>query len=60
MDPGLAGALHIRDDLQYRLFDVISGRQKGPCRAGADLKYDLYVAMDAATRAQWLRLERCD
>ena len=27
---------------------------------GADLKWSFYVAMDAATRMQLLRLERCD
>lgn len=60
IDGGLADALWIRDERSYRLVDVFSGQQQGGCRSGADLKWDLYVAMDRATRAQWLRLEVCN
>ena len=59
LPPDLAGQLRIRDDYRYRLVDVISNRQLGLCRSGADLKWEIYVAMDAGTRIQWLRLERC-
>lgn len=60
IDPQLADTLLIRDELSYRLWDVISGQQKGPCQRGADLKWNFYVSMDAGTRAQWLRLETCN
>ena len=58
--PDLAGKLHMDDGRRYKLVDAISGQQAGGCRAGSEMKSDLYVAMDAATRAQWLRLESCD
>ncbi len=58
--PDLATALSLSDELSYRLVDAISETQQGACRSGADLKWDFYVAMDADTRAQWLRLERCE
>ncbi|MFH1808054.1 MAG: hypothetical protein ABIJ09_04875 [Pseudomonadota bacterium] len=60
LPPDLAAAMSLRDDLSYRLVDAISGLQQGSCRRGADLKWDFYVALDASTRAQWLRLERCE
>ena len=40
--------------------DVTSGAATVSCRSGADLKYSLDIAMDAGTRALWLRLERCN
>lgn len=58
--PDLAGKLHIEDGRSYRLVDILSGRQAGDCHLGADLKWSLYVAMDRATRAQWLRVEACN
>jgi glycosidase len=58
--PDLAGKLHIDDGRQYKLVDVLSGQQAGNCRSGADLKWELYVKMDAGTRSQWLRLETCN
>ncbi len=58
--PELGDALWIRDDRSYKLVDVISGHQMGGCTSGAVLKWNLYVEMDAGTRAQWLRLEVCD
>ncbi|MFH1808063.1 MAG: alpha-amylase family glycosyl hydrolase [Pseudomonadota bacterium] len=60
LPPDLAAALSLRDNLRYRLVDAIGGAQQGACRSGAELKWDFYVSMDADTRAQWLRLERCD
>jgi hypothetical protein len=57
--PELAAQLHIDDARYYRLYDVLSGTQLGSCKRGADLKWDLYVAMGAGTRAQWARLETC-
>lgn len=56
---GVAEAALLRDDLSYRLVDIISNEQMGTCRTGAELKWDLPVVMGAATRIQWLRLERC-
>lgn len=57
----LAGRLSISDDRQYRLTDVLAGAPVAGCRRGATFKSEgLYVAMKAATRAQWLRLESCD
>jgi hypothetical protein len=58
--PAVADAMWLRDDYSYRLFDLISQRYLGSCRRGSDLKWSFYVAMDAGTRAQWLRLEKCD
>jgi hypothetical protein len=58
--PELADQLWVRDWRQYRLVDVLSGQQLGPCRSGAELKWSFYVAMDAGTRMQWMRLEACD
>ena len=48
-------------DLQasYRLVDVFTGRATGACRSGSELAWDFYVSLPAATRLQWLRLERC-
>jgi hypothetical protein len=60
INPGLAGALNIQDGNWYRLVDVMGGQQMAPCKSGADLKWELYVKMDAGTRAQWLRLELCN
>lgn len=59
LDPALASDLWIQGNREYRFFDVLSGTYKGGCRTGAELAHDLYVAMDANTRAQWLRLESC-
>ncbi len=55
----LAGKLHIDDGRQYKLVDVLSGQQRGSCRSGADLKWELYVSMGEGERSQWLRLETC-
>jgi hypothetical protein len=60
IDPGLADALWLRDGRSYKLVDIVSGQQMGGCRSGADLKWDLFVAMGRATRMQWLRLEVCN
>ncbi len=60
IDPGLADALWIRDNRKYKLVDLISNRQLGDCKSGADLKWNLYVEMGRDTRAQWLRLEVCN
>jgi hypothetical protein len=60
IDPGLGEALWIRDHRSYKLVDLISGRQMGGCRSGADLKWDFHVAMGRETRMQWLRLEVCN
>jgi len=60
LPPDLTQRLWIRQDRNYRLVDIISGRQAGSCRRGSDLAWDFYVEMDAGTRMQWLRLESCD
>ena len=49
----------IRDNLRYKLYDLISRQQMGACRTGAELKWTLPVIMNQAIRAQWLRLEQC-
>ncbi len=54
----VAEAAGMRDDIRYKLVDAISGQQKGAPQYGRDLKWSFYVALDASTRAQWLRLER--
>lgn len=61
IDDDLAGKIQLRDDVRYRLYDALSDTQKGDCKWGGDMRRDgLYVALDRGTRAQWLRLERCD
>lgn len=60
IDSASPAAKFIQDSRSYRLVDVFSGNAVGACRTGAELKWDLYVSMDAATRAQWLRLELCN
>ena len=60
IDPAIARVIALRDDRQYRLVDALTGKRAGDCRSGYDLRTDLYVAMSARTRAQWLRLELCD
>jgi hypothetical protein len=59
--PGeLAGKIGLRDDTRYRFYDLLSGERMGACQWGGQLKNGVYVAMGAHTRAQWLRLERCE
>ena len=58
--PDVARAILLRDDEPYRLVDVFSETPTGACRTGAELAWDLCVEMDAETRLQWLRLERCE
>jgi hypothetical protein len=60
IDADVARAAAIRPELDYRLVDVFTGEPTSACRSGADLAWDLYVALDAETRLQWLRLERCE
>jgi glycosidase len=55
----VAGQMNISDTTNYMLVDAISGTQQGACQTGANLKWDLFVSMPAATRAQWLRLQEC-
>lgn len=55
----LAGKIGLKDDVRYRFYDVISQKQMGDCKSGGDLRRGVYVGMNAGTRAQWLRLERC-
>lgn len=52
-------AARIDPGRRYRLMDAISRSQMGACRTGGELAWDFYVAMSAATRMQWLRLELC-
>jgi hypothetical protein len=59
LPPDLVQSLSLSPSLRYRLVDVISGRQLGDCKSGADLAWSFYVAMGAGTRMQWMRLERC-
>ena len=56
----LAGKLSIDADRRYKLVDVFTDQPAGDCRTGADLKWELYVEMDADTRLQWFRLELCN
>jgi hypothetical protein len=57
----LASRIALDAQRRYRLFDVLSNAARGACKTGSDLRSEgVYVAMSAATRAQWLRLETCD
>jgi hypothetical protein len=57
----LAAKISLDGGTRYRFVDVLSGAQQGDCKSGNDLKSNgLYVALDAGTRAQWLRLETCN
>lgn len=58
--PEVAAAAGIQPGHRYRLRDVMSGGEKGACRTGAELGWNLYVEMPAHIRLQWLRLESCD
>jgi hypothetical protein len=58
--PEIGEALWIRDGRSYRLVNVLNGQQMGPCKSGADLKWDFYVEMSRWERFQWLRLETCN
>ncbi|MGZ3438231.1 MAG: hypothetical protein ACXVDD_01880, partial [Polyangia bacterium] len=60
LPPDLAQSLWLSPSSRYRLVDVISGRQLGACKSGADLAWSFYVEMGAATRMQWMRLELCN
>ena len=55
----LASTLALKDDVQYRLVNVLDGTQAGSCQSGADLKSSFYVRMARGERLQWLRLELC-
>jgi len=57
--PNIANAIAMKDDTKYKMVDIISGKVKGDCRKGKDIKYKFPVILDSATRAQWLRLETC-
>lgn len=64
LSPEQAAQLSIRDDLSYRLVDLLSGKpwEQSPgalCRSGRDLKNELKVSLDEGTRVMWLRLELC-
>lgn len=59
VDGWAADRFHLRDDLRYRVVDILSGQQMGGCRSGWQVKNEFFVQMGAATRAQWLRLEMC-
>jgi hypothetical protein len=57
----LAAKISLDGGRRYRFIDVLSGAQQGDCKYGNELKTGgVYVAMSAATRAQWLRLETCN
>jgi hypothetical protein len=60
--PGeLAARLSLEGDKRYRFTDVLADAAVGTCKTGNELTSEgLYVAMNAATRAQWLRLDPCD
>jgi hypothetical protein len=58
--PDIGNAIAMKDDIKYKFVDIISGQVKGACRTGKDIKWELPVLLDRATRAQWLRLETCN
>ncbi len=57
--PEVASAAQISDGTSYKLVNVLANQQAGPCRTGAELKWELPVVMGRGTRFQWLRLETC-
>lgn len=59
ISPEVGNAIGLQDQTQYKMIDIISNQQKGSCRSGKDIKWELPVILDRATRAQWLRLETC-
>jgi hypothetical protein len=56
----IAEAILLRDNLSYKLVDVMTETQVGNCHTGKELRENFYVEMDAYTRFQWLRLETCN
>ncbi|MCA9545125.1 MAG: hypothetical protein KC613_12065, partial [Myxococcales bacterium] len=58
--PHIADALWLRAGRDYRLVDVFTEQPMGACRDGGALAQDLFVALAADERLQWLRLEVCD
>jgi hypothetical protein len=57
--PDIGDALGIDVNRQYKLVDLVSGQQQGPCHSGADLRNDIFVQLDQGTRMQWLQLQSC-
>lgn len=59
LPPEVTAAASIKADAAYRLVDAFTGAVTHDCRTGADLAWEILVALDAETRLQWLRLEAC-
>jgi hypothetical protein len=57
--PDIGDALGIDVQRQFRLVDLISGQQQGPCHSGADIRNDIFIQLDQGTRMQWLQLQLC-
>jgi len=57
--PAVGDAIAMKDDVKYKMVDIISGKVMGGCRLGKDIKWEFPVLLDRSTRAQWLRLETC-
>lgn len=58
--PDVANQVGIQGGNQYKLVNILSGQQVGPCHSGDDLKTNLYVKMEGGERLLWLRLELCN
>ena len=59
LPPAVTAAGSIRADADYRLVDAFTDAVVQDCRPGAELAWEILVAMDAETRLTWLRLEAC-
>lgn len=59
LPPEVTAAASIRPDAEYRLVDAFTDAVTHDCRPGAELAWEILVALDAETRLQWLRLEAC-
>ena len=57
----VAARARIDDNRSYKLRNILANGepQVGPCLAGRDLKWNLFVKMGRSERVQWLRLEDC-
>jgi hypothetical protein len=58
--PAVGDAIAMKDDIKYKMVDIISDKVMGGCRLGKDIKWEFPVLLDRGTRAQWLRLETCN
>ena len=60
--PAVASSAGIQDSKNYKLRNILAEGepQLGNCILGKDIKWNFFVKLNRAERAQWLRLEECN